>query len=59
MADEQLALTLDDYQDLALTTWKRTPGDQVDDLAYLALLRARYPAGFVQRWGSNGRVGAR
>lgn len=115
MADEQLALTLDDYQDLALTTWKRTPGDQVDDLAYLALglngeagevaehikkrlrhgkeidrdelkkelgdllwyaavmadelgfsledvaadniakLRARYPAGFVQRWGSNGR----
>lgn len=115
MADEKLDLTLDDYQALALTTWKRTPGDQVDDLAYLALglngeagevaehikkrlrhgkeidrdaikkelgdllwytavmadelgfsledvaadniakLRARYPGGFVQRWGSNGR----
>jgi len=115
MPDEQLDLTLDHYQDLALTTWKRTPGDQVDDLAYLALglngeagevaehikkrlrhgkeidrdaikhelgdllwyaavmahelgfsledvaadniakLRARYPGGFVQRWGGNGR----
>lgn len=113
--NEQLDLTLNDYQQLALTTWKRTPGDQVDDLAYLVLglngeagevaehvkkrlrhgkeldrdainkelgdllwylavmayelglplediaadniakLRARYPGGFVQRWGSNGR----
>lgn len=35
MTDE--LMTLDEYQDFALATWKRTPGDEIDDLAYLAL----------------------
>ena len=36
MNDESL-MTMDDYQDMALQTWARTPGDPDSDLAYLVL----------------------
>ena len=35
MTDE--LLTMDEYQDMALATWARTPGDGDSDLAYLTL----------------------
>lgn len=35
MTDE--LLTMDEYQDMALATWARTPGDPDSDLAYLTL----------------------
>ncbi len=36
MTDETL-LTMNEYQDLAMRTWERTPGDPDSDLAYLTL----------------------